>query len=232
MKWISQEEIHFTWNTWRTYQCVLDLELQVRVHWFKREWDMLGKRNSRAKDTSFWKTVKDFQAMTAERHSCKGPCLEAFQVLGWVFPGCYGPCSLRSYDLKEDDTDQNRAGMQCEGETWVRDAGKQVWWEGGWRDVEFLSDKTALRYSPIHQQKAVKWEAGSAALPERAQVRFHQSMRQASLASRELFGDCCKFPLPSSHTTLWNVFLVIHPFPSIPPNPQALSSEMCRWFPC
>lgn len=92
---------------------------------------MLGKRNSRAKDTSFWKTVKDFQAMTAERHSCKGPCLEAFQVLGWVFPGCYGPCSLRSYDLKEDDTDQNRAGMQCEGETWVRDAGKQVWGEGG-----------------------------------------------------------------------------------------------------
>ena len=46
-------------------------------------------------------------------------------MLGWVFPGCYGPCSLRSYDLKEDDADQNRAGMQCEGEAWVRDVDKQ-----------------------------------------------------------------------------------------------------------
>lgn len=163
-----------------------------------------------------WRTW-DSRAWLQKDIVVRGPCLEAFQVLGWVFPGCYGPCSLRSYDLKEDDTDQNRAGMQCEGEAWVRDAGRQGrrgrGGGGEWRDVEFLSDETALRYSPIHQQKAVKWEAGSAALPERAQVRFHQNMRQASLASRELFGDCCKFPLPSSHTTLWNAFLVTQSFP-------------------
>ena len=58
---------------------------------------MLGKRNGRAKDTSFWKTVKDlgFQGMTAERHSCKGsPAWKHCRCWGGCFLAAMGPALL------------------------------------------------------------------------------------------------------------------------------------------